>query len=129
MSSVIDLQDEYVSFGVVYLRCYLIAWLRLIIGYVTVSACVLFLYESLSTLSQEVDVIWRRKWTMSTWLYAATRYVTVAEQVVNLLPATSITVSLFQQKLCLSVRRCRNYRRGMIMYPLTCQYRIPDILV
>lgn len=94
-----------------------------------VAPSVLFLYESLSTLSQEVDVIWRRKRTMSTWLYAATRYVTVAEQVVNLLPATSITVSLFQPKLCLSVKLCWSYRRGMILYPLTCRYRAPDILV
>lgn len=95
-----------------------------------VAPSVLFLYESLSTLSQEVDVIWRRNRTMATWLYAATRYVTVAEQVVtNILPATHITVSLFQKKLCLSVRRSRSYRRGMILYPLTCQYRVPDILV
>lgn len=62
-----------------------------------VAPSVLFLYESLSALSHEVDVIWRRKRTISTWLYAATRYGTAAGQVVNLLPAANITVSIYQQ--------------------------------
>ena len=31
-------------------------------------------FEICITAQQEVDVIWRRKWTLITWLYSFTRY-------------------------------------------------------
>ncbi|KAI0769502.1 hypothetical protein BC629DRAFT_785704 [Irpex lacteus] len=68
MSSVAQLQQE------------------LIATYVTRAAPVLFLYEYITTLSEEVDVIWCRKWTATTWLYALTCYSTVLDQIVFLIP-------------------------------------------
>ncbi len=56
----------------------------------------LFFYECIVTLSQEVDVVWRRKWTAITWLYALTRYCEVLDQIVTFLPVGNITVSRAQ---------------------------------
>ncbi|KAI0084482.1 hypothetical protein BDY19DRAFT_909823 [Irpex rosettiformis] len=43
-------------------------------NYITVSASVLFIFELCITLSQEFDVIWCHKWTITTWVYAFNRY-------------------------------------------------------
>ncbi|KAI0769534.1 hypothetical protein BC629DRAFT_1533929 [Irpex lacteus] len=43
------------------------------------SALVLFLYDSIVTLCEEIDIIWRRKWTAMTWLFAFTRYVAIVD--------------------------------------------------
>ncbi|KAI0825865.1 hypothetical protein BC629DRAFT_31379 [Irpex lacteus] len=58
----------------------------LISNYVTLSAEVLFLFDCAITLSQEVDVIWRRKWNTTTWLYALMRYAIVMDMIALLLP-------------------------------------------
>ncbi|KAI0769555.1 hypothetical protein BC629DRAFT_792037 [Irpex lacteus] len=60
MSSVAVLQEEVVT------------------TYAAASASVLFLYDSAITLSIEAKVIWRRKWTAMTWLYAFMRYSSIA---------------------------------------------------
>ncbi|KAI0799614.1 hypothetical protein BC629DRAFT_1285243, partial [Irpex lacteus] len=52
----------------------------------------LFLYESIITLSQEIEVIWRRKWTVMTWLYAFTRYTLVVDTVFLFIPTGNIEV-------------------------------------
>ncbi len=54
---------------------------------------VLFLFDCLITLSQEVDAIWSRKWTATTWLYALTRYGTAMDQILLLTPAWNFVVS------------------------------------
>ncbi|KAI0769525.1 hypothetical protein BC629DRAFT_1533792 [Irpex lacteus] len=48
---------------------------------------VLFLYDCAITISQEVHVIWQRKWTATTWLYALTRYSILVDQIILLSPA------------------------------------------
>lgn len=53
----------------------------------------LFLFDCMITISQEVDVIWRRKWTATTWLYVLTRYGTVIDQVNILIPSWNFVVS------------------------------------
>ncbi|KAI0769529.1 hypothetical protein BC629DRAFT_789283 [Irpex lacteus] len=73
MSSVTELEQEVIG------------------NYITVAAGALFFYESLTTLSREVDVIWSRKWTMMTWLYALTRYSTVADEINLLMPVWNFT--------------------------------------
>ncbi|KAI0738123.1 hypothetical protein BC629DRAFT_1300472, partial [Irpex lacteus] len=52
-----------------------------------------FLFDCIITLSQEVDVIWRRKWTAITWLYLLTRYSTVLDQIDLLIPGWDLVVS------------------------------------
>ncbi|KAI0769498.1 hypothetical protein BC629DRAFT_1680760 [Irpex lacteus] len=54
---------------------------------------VLFFYDYVITLSQEVDVIWRRKWTATTWLYLLTRYSTIVDQIIVLIPPWNSSVS------------------------------------
>ncbi|KAI0769495.1 hypothetical protein BC629DRAFT_1292030, partial [Irpex lacteus] len=53
---------------------------------------VLFLFDSIITISQEVDVIWRRKWTATTWLYVLTRHGTVIDQVIVLIPSWNLVL-------------------------------------
>lgn len=53
---------------------------------------VLTFYEMIATLSEEVDVVWRRKWTTMTWLYALMRYSTVALSILSFPPAEDIKV-------------------------------------
>ncbi|KAI0084420.1 hypothetical protein BDY19DRAFT_971922 [Irpex rosettiformis] len=47
-------------------------------NYTNASATVLYLFDSLITFFQEIDVIWGRKWTLMTWLHEsckAVRYI------------------------------------------------------
>ncbi|KAI0769492.1 hypothetical protein BC629DRAFT_1292144, partial [Irpex lacteus] len=62
------------------------------------SASVLLLYESITTLSQEVDVIWCRKWTAITWLYALTRYSVVLQQIETFTPVWNFTVRIHSNR-------------------------------
>jgi hypothetical protein len=34
----------------------------------------LYVYEFVITIAQEVDAVWARKWTLSTWIFAVNRY-------------------------------------------------------
>ncbi|THG93861.1 hypothetical protein EW026_g7488 [Hermanssonia centrifuga] len=43
-----------------------------------VSMTALIAYEYIMTIDQEVEMIWRRKWTLVTWLFMANRYITIA---------------------------------------------------
>ncbi|KAI0781564.1 hypothetical protein BC629DRAFT_1289752, partial [Irpex lacteus] len=52
----------------------------------------LYLYDWMTTLSEEVNVIWRRKWTSITWLYALTRYSAVLDQILFLIPPWNFVV-------------------------------------
>ncbi|KAI0781576.1 hypothetical protein BC629DRAFT_566332 [Irpex lacteus] len=61
--------------------------LQLIAQNINTSANVLFLYETIITFSQEIKVIWDRKWTIMTWLYALTRYIVAVGCLLNLFPA------------------------------------------
>ncbi len=47
---------------------------------------VLYLFECSITFSQEVQVIWARNWTVTTWLYVFTRYRTLSICIFILLP-------------------------------------------
>ncbi len=65
---------------------------------------VLFLFDYVITLSQEVDVIWRRKWNTTTWLYALTRYSLIVDVIVLLVPIWNSVVSRVQQPwYCITV--------------------------
>jgi hypothetical protein len=34
----------------------------------------LYVYDFIITIAQEVDAVWTRKWTLSTWIFAVNRY-------------------------------------------------------
>lgn len=50
-------------------------------------------YEWLVTLGQEVDHIWARKWTVSTWIFACIRYATILDSITQIWPTSSYKVS------------------------------------
>ncbi len=59
------------------------------------------LYEHLITIQQESLLVWRRAWSMSTWIFIANRYLLATSAVVQ---ATAIHsfVSLVHQKCVVS---------------------------
>lgn len=61
------------------------------------SALVLFLYDSIVTLCEEIDIIWRRKWTAMTWLFAFTRYVAIVDIILTFTSPGSAQVRSSQQ--------------------------------
>ncbi|KAI0338174.1 hypothetical protein BDW22DRAFT_1363306 [Trametopsis cervina] len=61
----------------------------MIFGYVTVACFALFLFDVFITLSQEVEVIWSRKLTPTSWLYACARYGGVAWSILSLISPTN----------------------------------------
>lgn len=65
----------------------------MILSAFSLSLTVLLLFDYVIALSQEVDTIWRRKWTAATWLYVLTRYGTVLDKIVLNIPAWDLTVS------------------------------------
>ncbi|THG94888.1 hypothetical protein EW026_g6666 [Hermanssonia centrifuga] len=46
-------------------------------------------YEYIITLNQEVTMIWRRKWSMVTWIFMANRYLMMSSVIWNSTPATA----------------------------------------
>ncbi|THG96897.1 hypothetical protein EW026_g5016 [Hermanssonia centrifuga] len=49
----------------------------------------LIAYEYIITVNQEVTMIWKRKWTIVTWIFFANRYLMVLNAVSDSLPASS----------------------------------------
>ncbi|EIW77617.1 hypothetical protein CONPUDRAFT_156820 [Coniophora puteana RWD-64-598 SS2] len=43
-------------------------------GYGALAVFAIVVYDYTLTLSREVDLIWKRRWTLVTWLYAISRY-------------------------------------------------------
>ncbi|KAI0769558.1 hypothetical protein BC629DRAFT_1442237 [Irpex lacteus] len=74
MASVAELQQEYVSSTFEDHVLSVNDIIRLIETYILTAASVAFFYECVITLCEEVDIVWRRKWTTMTWIYALTRY-------------------------------------------------------
>ncbi|KAI0083914.1 hypothetical protein BDY19DRAFT_998115 [Irpex rosettiformis] len=58
-------------------------------NYIQFSAYALYFFDSCVTFSQEVDVIWGRKRSMMTWLYAFTRYSEVLLCITAFIPVWS----------------------------------------
>ncbi|KAI0804508.1 hypothetical protein BC629DRAFT_1590775 [Irpex lacteus] len=57
-------------------------------SYIELSLNVLYFFESIITFSQEVEVVWCRKWTATTWLYAFTRYTSLLFSIWIFIPTT-----------------------------------------
>ncbi len=55
----------------------------------------LIAYEYIITVNQEVTMIWKRKWTIVTWIFFANRYLMVLNAVSDSLPASSPQVSFY----------------------------------
>ncbi|KAI0804530.1 hypothetical protein BC629DRAFT_1590792 [Irpex lacteus] len=66
---------------------------------IVTAATALYCYEMLVTFDQEVDHIWTRKWTMSTWIFAINRYATLFNMVLSIVPTPNYTVIFIMGKL------------------------------
>ncbi len=75
---------------------------------------VLFVFDSIISISTEVEVIWSRKWTAMTWLYAFTRYTTVIIVCNSFNPADSSEVC-HSYKLLLVKQVTQYCCRGMFL--------------
>lgn len=54
---------------------------------------VFYFYECCIAFTEEVSVIWRRKWTGMTWLFASTRYIVLFLQILSFMPNPTYIVS------------------------------------
>lgn len=66
--------QQYLSIRYRQVSCSSILICQTLTPFTAASLVVLFLFDCTITLSQEIDVIWARKWTTTTWLYAIMRY-------------------------------------------------------
>ncbi|KAG2133265.1 uncharacterized protein EDB93DRAFT_888545 [Suillus bovinus] len=57
----------------------------LISSYFIVAACVVVMYDWGLTFGQEVELVWRQRWSMMTVLYLIARYVAIEFSVINML--------------------------------------------
>ncbi|KAI0083312.1 hypothetical protein BDY19DRAFT_979690, partial [Irpex rosettiformis] len=78
----------------------------------TISAC--YSYEWLTTFDQEVNHIWARKWTLSTFIFLCSRYATLLMIIIQLLPALTRIVLFIQAPI------------QFTSDPLTCAALSPD---
>ncbi|KAI0818721.1 hypothetical protein BC629DRAFT_1463743 [Irpex lacteus] len=76
---------------------------RIIGNYLNISANVLYLFDGIITIRQEVHVIWSRKWTVMSWLYALTRYNAAVNSILFLVPVTSLVSCKMGQYLSTAV--------------------------
>ncbi|KAJ3553448.1 hypothetical protein NM688_g3608 [Phlebia brevispora] len=58
----------------------------LVFNYVVFSALTMISYEYAVTFRYEVEFIWRRRWSTSTWLFLANRYLLVANVIIQAAP-------------------------------------------
>ncbi|PSR79351.1 hypothetical protein PHLCEN_2v7073 [Hermanssonia centrifuga] len=48
-------------------------------------------YEYVLTINQEIAMIWRRRWTLVTWLFMANRYLMIVLIIWDVVPSTAPT--------------------------------------
>ena len=61
---------------------------------------VLAFYDCILTLPDELSLVWRRKWTGSTWLFVANRIFMLALAVYNIVPAIpQVSIAIIQKTL------------------------------
>ncbi|PSR75263.1 hypothetical protein PHLCEN_2v9229 [Hermanssonia centrifuga] len=51
--------------------------------------CALATYEYIITFNQERTMIWRRKWSMVTWIFMANRYLLMSSTIWDVAPSTA----------------------------------------
>ncbi|KAG2363845.1 hypothetical protein BDR07DRAFT_878707 [Suillus spraguei] len=67
---------------------------NILFSYWKVAAGVVVLYDCVLTLEQEIELIWRRRWSLITVLYLVVRYIGLLYVVINVLksmPLVSLT--------------------------------------
>lgn len=52
----------------------------------------LYCYEWFITFDQEVNHVWTRKWSLSTWIFAVNRYATLFDTLLQVFPSPSRAV-------------------------------------
>ena len=55
-------------------------------------------YEWLVTLDQEIKHIWAQPWTLSTWIFVASRYATIIMAIIQVTPIWSYVVRTIARK-------------------------------
>jgi len=70
----------------------LIDW-NMFFSYLAVAAGVVVVYDWALTLGQEIELIWRQRWSLMTLLYLVMRYVGIPFSVAHVLPSI-ISISL-----------------------------------
>ena len=55
-----------------------------------------YIYDWLVTLDLEIDYIWFSQWTLSTWIFTASRYATWINMIMQVVPTPNKTVGPFQ---------------------------------
>ena len=73
----------------------------------------LYVYDCLVTMDQEVNNIWLKKWTLSTWIYALNRYAALVSIILDFIPQGDSQVRrlLFILNVSLlTIARCHLYR-------------------
>lgn len=71
----------------------MISW-NIIYSYCTISAGIVVLYDWVLKIGQEIELIWRQRWSLITVLYLMIRYIGISYSVINFLlimPFISLT--------------------------------------
>ena len=53
----------------------------------------LYIYDCIISFSQETNVIWNRKWSMTTWIYGCTRYISLVYSILTMISVPTYEVS------------------------------------
>ena len=70
------------------------------------------------TFDREIDRIWRRKWTLSTWVFVITRYAGLLDVILQQLPAMNLTVSELLHTRCLPRLMFKDSPGVSMVYPI-----------
>ena len=54
----------------------------------------LYFYEYVVTLDQEINHVWARKWTISTWIFVVNRYTALVAMFENFFPVSTHAVGV-----------------------------------
>ncbi|KAI0086575.1 hypothetical protein BDY19DRAFT_351324 [Irpex rosettiformis] len=62
-------------------------------NYIQFSANAMYIFECILIFPQEVNAIWARKWSTTTWLYVSARYTSLLYAILVLCPVSDYEVS------------------------------------
>ncbi|KIK38940.1 hypothetical protein CY34DRAFT_363199 [Suillus luteus UH-Slu-Lm8-n1] len=87
---------------------------NLISSYFIVAASVALMYDWALTFGQEIELIWRQRWSLMTFLYLSVRYVGIVYAVVNILVNVTVPTFLTTDAVSLIIAYANNWASDIV---------------
>lgn len=87
-------------------------------GYFTFASSTALIYDWVLTFGQEVELMWRQRWSSMTLLYLSVRYVGIPYYIINIMMASSVTDAEWVRCSTSFLFRYTDHNRCVILYSI-----------